>query len=159
MRKNIANRPKLIPLRRFAQNGLYSCSYLSLLVQRKKLKAEKIGRNYYTAELWFNEYLEQHAQNGKWEKYQERNGQKGQAAGKVKAEALPGMVSTNKFKYQTAVLTAAVFVLFVLAGMVFYFMNREEGTAAGAEERHFVTSTINVIDTGVEAGGAVIFGE
>ena len=148
MRKIIENRPQLIPLRRFAQKGPYSGSYLSLLVQRKKLKAEKIGRNYYTAEAWFNEYLEQHAQSGKWEKYQEKNRQNGQVVKPVKAEKLPEMVNANKLKHKTAVLTAAVFALFFLAGAVFYFMNKKEEMVAGAEERPFVTSTINVIETG-----------
>ena len=39
---------KLLPLRRFVVPGLYELGYLSILVQRKKLKARKIGRNYFT---------------------------------------------------------------------------------------------------------------
>lgn len=59
------NDKKLIPLRRLTEYGLYKISYLSILVQRKKLKAKKIGRNYYTTIEWFNEYLEKHARDEK----------------------------------------------------------------------------------------------
>jgi hypothetical protein len=49
MRKKIKNdRQKLLPLRVIAEKSPYSAAYLSILVQRKKLKAEKVGRNYYT---------------------------------------------------------------------------------------------------------------
>jgi len=64
MRYNSTNpREKLIPLRRFEADNLYSAKYLSLLVQRKKLKAKKIGRNFYTTEKWFFDYLEKHARD------------------------------------------------------------------------------------------------
>jgi len=64
MRYNSTNpREKLIPLRRFEADNLYSAKYLSLLVQRKKLKAKKIGRNFYTTEKWFFNYLEKHARD------------------------------------------------------------------------------------------------
>lgn len=64
MRHNSTNpREKLIPLRRFEADNLYSAKYLSLLVQRKKLKAKKIGRNFYTTEKWFFDYLEKHARD------------------------------------------------------------------------------------------------
>ena len=58
-------RKQLIPLRRLADNKLYSTAYLSLLVQRKKLKAKKIGRNFYTTQEWFEDYLEKHARDEK----------------------------------------------------------------------------------------------
>lgn len=51
----------LIPLCRFARSGHYSQAYLSLLVQRKKLKAKRIGRNFYTTQEWFNDYLVKHS--------------------------------------------------------------------------------------------------
>ncbi|MFC1678127.1 hypothetical protein ACFLZ9_00165 [Patescibacteria group bacterium] len=60
---------KLIPLRRLAVNGLYNAPYLSLLVQRNKLKAQKIGRNFYTTSAWFKEYLDLHSRDGKREDY------------------------------------------------------------------------------------------
>ena len=62
--KNKENK-RLIPLRRFAKVGPYGSAYLSNLVQRKRLKAKKIGRNYFTTQEWFSEYLEMHAQEGK----------------------------------------------------------------------------------------------
>lgn len=54
------NNNKLLPLRNFVKQGPYSSFYLSNLVQRKKLKAKKIGRNYFTTQKWFDEYLLQH---------------------------------------------------------------------------------------------------
>ncbi|MDD5294549.1 MAG: hypothetical protein PHP21_01315, partial [Patescibacteria group bacterium] len=62
---------KLIPLRRLAKEVPYKVNYLSLLVQRGRLKAEKIGRNYFTTREWFNEYLEMHARDEKIEKLEE----------------------------------------------------------------------------------------
>jgi len=59
------NKNRLIPLSRFAKEGQYNAAYLSLLVQRKKLKAERIGRNYFTTKAWFDEYLFQHARKEK----------------------------------------------------------------------------------------------
>ncbi|MFA4941826.1 MAG: hypothetical protein WC582_04530, partial [Patescibacteria group bacterium] len=58
---------KLIPLRRLAEEGPYKTAYLSLLVQRNKLKATKVGRNYFTTREWFKEYLEKHARDSKKE--------------------------------------------------------------------------------------------
>ena len=62
---------KLVPLRRFAFDGLYNTAYLSQLVQRGKLKAQKIGRNYCTSREWFLEYLEIHALDETREAYLE----------------------------------------------------------------------------------------
>ena len=56
---------KLIPLRRLTEISSYSAAYISILVQRKKLKAKRIGRNFFTTKEWFNEYLESHARNEK----------------------------------------------------------------------------------------------
>jgi hypothetical protein len=52
---------RLEPLRRFCVPDLYSAPYLSILVQRKRLKAKKIGRNYFTCRIWFEEYLAHYA--------------------------------------------------------------------------------------------------
>ena len=70
-KKNKENK-KLIPLRRFSETGPYSAAYLSNLVQRKKLKAKKVGRNFFTTQEWFNEYLEIHAQYGKRQEIEKR---------------------------------------------------------------------------------------
>jgi len=61
MRKYDNIKEKLEPLRRFCVPGLYSVRYLSILVQRKRLRAKKIGRNYFTCQHWFEEYLEKYA--------------------------------------------------------------------------------------------------
>jgi len=66
MRRRVVNEnKKLIPLRRLAQESSYSAAYVSILVQRKKLRAKKIGRNYFSTREWFNEYLETHAREEK----------------------------------------------------------------------------------------------
>jgi len=54
---------KLFPLRRFSEIGLYDLTYLSLLIQRGKLNAQKVGRNYFTTIEWFEEYLKNHSRN------------------------------------------------------------------------------------------------
>jgi hypothetical protein len=54
---------KLFPLKRFSKVGLYNLTYLSLLVQRGKLKAEKVGRNYFTNIEWFEDYLVNHSRD------------------------------------------------------------------------------------------------
>lgn len=59
------NYKKLIPLKKIAEASSYSFSYVSVLVQRKKLKAKKVGNKYYSTLEWFNQYLELHAQDGK----------------------------------------------------------------------------------------------
>lgn len=56
---------KLIPLRTIAKESPYSAAYLSILVQRNKLRAERIGRNYYTTKEWFQEYLDKHGREDK----------------------------------------------------------------------------------------------
>jgi len=61
MQKIVDKRDRLVPLRRFSDTKLYSTAYLSVLVQRKKLKAQKAGRIYYTCQAWFEDYLDTHA--------------------------------------------------------------------------------------------------
>ncbi|MDO8668152.1 MAG: WD40 repeat domain-containing protein, partial [bacterium] len=56
---------KLVPLRKIAQASSYGFGYISILVQRKKLKAKKIGNKYYSTQEWFNEYLDLHARDSK----------------------------------------------------------------------------------------------
>ena len=56
---------KLVPLRQLTKAGSYSFGYISILVQRKKLKAKKIGNKYYSTQEWFNQYLDLHAQDAK----------------------------------------------------------------------------------------------
>ena len=56
---------KLVPLKRIAEASSYSFGYVSILVQRKKLKAKKIGNKYYSTKEWFDQYLELHARDEK----------------------------------------------------------------------------------------------
>ncbi|MDP2708938.1 MAG: hypothetical protein Q8O93_02710, partial [bacterium] len=56
---------KLVPLKRMAEASSYSLGYVSILVQRKKLKAKKIGNKYFTTREWFDQYLEAHARDEK----------------------------------------------------------------------------------------------
>jgi len=56
---------KLVPLKRIAETSSYSLGYVSILVQRKKLKAKKIGNKYYSTKEWFDQYLELHARDEK----------------------------------------------------------------------------------------------
>ena len=51
---------KLLPLKKIAEASSYSFGYVSILVQRKKLKARKIGNKYYSTKEWFDQYLEYH---------------------------------------------------------------------------------------------------
>ena len=157
MRKSLKYRQKLVPLRRFADSNLYSVSYLSLLVQRKKLKAEKVGRNYYTTEEWFKEYLEKHSQNEKWGIYQEKAKIKeSKIAENKEISSEPVTLEKNLYiKYKTTVLTAVVFVLFIISGIIFYLHNQEKGQVAGTEEVNtkevnVASTTVNVIEAGVE---------
>jgi hypothetical protein len=99
---------RLIPLRKFAKPGVYSAAYLSQLVQRKRLKAQRIGRNFYTTQAWFDEYLALHARDHK---------QDGYAAKRPSS------------RFYAGAIVALVF-LFVL-GSIWYF---DHGRVAGESE-------------------------
>ena len=43
-----------------ADNSPYSRGYISILVHRKKLRAIKIGRNWFTKKEWLDEYISKH---------------------------------------------------------------------------------------------------
>ena len=70
MQRHLPIQEQLVPLRRFSSNDLYAPAYLSHLVQRKKLKAKKIGRNFFTTQKWFEEYLQKHAKDEIREAYE-----------------------------------------------------------------------------------------
>ena len=114
MRTDQSNIDKLVPLRKFAKPGVYSPAYLSQLVQRKKLKAKRIGRNYFTCERWFNKYLERHARDEKQVKYNKRQ--------------------LNSSWKQIAI-SVAVFLLFLVIGFGWY-ISYNRGRIAGAEEQY-----------------------
>ncbi len=125
---------KLIPLRKFSVEDIYSPAYLSQLVQRGKLKAKRIGRNYYTCQLWFSEYLEQHAHDAKYDKYQEYLSKKSVPESSV----VRTMVRTgnNKFAatWKQIAISMAVFLLFLVIGFGLY-ISYNQGRIAGVEEQ------------------------
>lgn len=149
------SRDKFVPLRRFAYDGLYNLAYLSQLVQRGKLKARKIGKNYNTTREWFEEYLETHALDQTREAYREVFRQVDQkqalidqkiAQGKYKAQPIPGQISfLNKIILKRAMISViALFVL--LTGLIFgaRYLDRS-GQIAGEQET--ATTTKGVMDS------------
>lgn len=132
---NSKNDPKkLFPLRNFVIPGLYEMPYLSILAQRKKLKTKKVGRNYFTCELWFNEYLEKHAQTKKRRAYQKQQERKIQPAFAAEKSINKKYIKIN---IKTAVLMAVVFILFLLIGFSGYINFQDsKGKISGVEERH-----------------------
>ena len=163
MRYNSSNpREKLIPLRRFAADNLYSAKYLSLLVQRKKLKAKKVGRNFYTTEKWFFEYLEKHARDDVRLKYKEMFAKytplnppsKGDLSQTVELSQVTTSVKPGAMvwlKENIYKLSTAVFAVFFVALLVSQFMIRQDarqGTISGVEEVNVDvgTTTLEVIE-------------
>ena len=131
MPKNQSSSDKLIPLRKFSVEDIYSPAYLSQLVQRGKLKAKQIGRNYYTCARWFNEYLDQHAQDAKFEKYQEYLKKKSKRSA-PESRVVHTMVRTKNSWKQIAI-SMAVFLLFIIIGLGLY-ISYNQGRIAGVEE-------------------------
>jgi hypothetical protein len=60
LNSKLPSNQQLVPLSVLADKGPYQLTYLSILVQRKKLKAKKIGKKYYSKLIWLEEYLELH---------------------------------------------------------------------------------------------------
>ncbi|MCK5211345.1 hypothetical protein KAJ89_01460 [Candidatus Parcubacteria bacterium] len=154
------DKEKLIPLRKFSVEDVYSPAYLSQLVQRGKLKAKRIGRNYYTSEKWFSEYLEQHAHDAKYEKYQEYLNKKSK-------KSAPGSsvvrTKNNKFaatrKYTTIghsniwkqiAISMAVFLLFIVIGLGLY-VSYNQGRIAGVEEQYNQSADVPQTLRGINA--------
>jgi hypothetical protein len=142
MLKEQNNQDKLYPLRRFVIPGLYEVPYLSLLVQRKKLKAKKIGRNYFTCEKWFTEYVERHADNEKWGKYQEIKKQEtlqygGQARRKIQTNS-KFKITNNRAVFALAM---TVFVLVIVGVQVFVNYRNSQGVISGEYEVNSQTAS------------------
>jgi hypothetical protein len=119
---------KLLPLRHFADDKLYTGAYLSQLVQRNRLKAEKIGRNYFTCEKWFREYLDKHACDDK----------------RAVHEKLEKQKAKNTFKFKswvTAAIATAVFILLIFMNIFINKTADEQGQVAGVVEYNISTST------------------
>jgi len=133
-------REKLVPLRRFSCDGLYNKAYLSQLVQRGKLKAKKIGRNYCTSREWFEEYLEVHALDETRVEYRKLflEADKLAKQSEVQIEQagvrpeLP-VFKLNKILVKRAVIS--IMALFILAfGAYFIPLYIDKGDVAGVEE-------------------------
>ncbi|MEA3398646.1 MAG: hypothetical protein U9R06_02790 [Patescibacteria group bacterium] len=132
---------KLVPLRHFKVNGLYSVNYLSLLVQRKKLKAEKKGRNYYTTKDWFNDYLSCHAADDKRQAYQKLINSSEKAAGIKKNKKIK-----IKIFLTTAFVTAVFLMLIINIILTYRLVNYNSGADSGQvageyEENNIASST------------------
>ncbi len=170
LKNEIKKENKLIPLRKFSVPGVYSSAYLSQLVQRKKLKAEKIGRNYFTTEKWFNDYIEKHARDEKQESY-EKHYLKKQNQIEEKRKLTLGQNSVSArfldqkrvnffvldensqkidykeryLRYQTLAVSVMIVVIMIAAN-VFYLSWRDEGGQVAGESEEV---TGNFIDTSV----------
>ena len=144
MQKKSTNEAKLVPLRKFAIPGIYSVAYLSQLVQRKKLRAKKIGRNYFTSQVWFDEYLASHAQDRKIEKYQnflEKQENKEETE-LIKAEEI--RVKSNISFINKIAISVAIFVLLIFAFRFAVMPFIDKGQIAGEKE---VVEELNTVST------------
>ena len=134
---------------------------MSQLVQRGKLKAKQIGRNYYTSEKWFSEYLDQHAQDAKYASYQEYLNRNAQLSSrdyhslrlrKDNRHMVRTAVRTKKDKFAAAseyiiwkqiAISMAVFLLFIIIGLGLY-ISYNRGRIAGVEESGGVSSEMGI---------------
>ena len=162
MQKDSPDRDQLKLLRKFAVPGVYSPAYLSQLVQRGKLKAKRIGRNFYTCETWFDEYLDRHAQDAKCEAIREQRSAVSASEAVSEANRVKDEIYTNrpvnlvisedsrlnpgkKTGYKTAVILMAVFSLLILLSNLFIYFDSHRGTISGVSEEAGVdmaTSTV-----------------
>ena len=135
------DKDKLVPLRKFAVPGIYSAAYLSQLVQRGKLRAKRIGRNYFTSENWFNEYLERHARDEKQAKYFKY------LKNLKPSETAPyclGAAPVKKLNIKTLAITMAFFVVLIILNLVYIFEYKDKGQIAGVEESVVASSTVDM---------------
>jgi len=137
MQSTPADRKKLLPLRRFASD-IYAPAYLSLLVQRGKLKAQKIGRNYFTTGEWFGEYLERHAREEKREIYLQGREARDEDAG-ISAGADEEKAVKRDMRLKAALAAIAVFLLFGIWSVFYLRAGNDRGVVAGVEERAMTT--------------------
>ena len=135
MLQDYSNSSKLLPLRKFSIPEVYSVFYLSQLVQRKKLKAKKIGRNYYTCKDWFDEYLERHAQDKKLDGYKKYL--EGKKTKIIKSKKNNFFVAVkNIFNLQKIALTMAIFILFLIINLFYLSKISDKGQVAGEYEQN-----------------------
>lgn len=150
----------LVPLKNFAAKDLYQTRYLSVLVQRKKLKAKKVGRIYFTTEAWFKEYLVRHAQNNIRQGYEKLFAEK-LNSNLVKKITTPRKdISFSNRKtgwFQIATFSVAVLILLTLVANLVVMIDSKRGIVSGVSEEgvDIASSTEEVIID----YGAVKFGE
>ena len=137
------SKKELFPLRRFVISGLYDITYLSQLVQRKKLKAKKIGRNYFICLEWLEEYFEKYSNEKKWQVYQKV----AKKLNKVISNKHNGYRELNQVNLRknsglrTAVIIAAVFIILIFVQLVINYQVNRQGQVAGIEERAGVATS------------------
>ena len=128
---------QLVPLKYFADKNLYQTSYLSVLVQRKKLKAKKVGRIYYTTQDWFIEYLTKHAQSSIREGYAKlfkeklNNNLNNNIPGSRKGIFFSGL---NSGKFQVATFSVAVLILLTVLANLIVTLDSKRGVVSGIAE-------------------------
>lgn len=165
MQSELKKEQRLVPLRRFAREDLYSSAYLSLLVQRGKLKAKKIGRNFFTTEEWFLEYLEKHAKDEIREKYEVllvpvKSSPKGHFVpkghfGKLKVQSNLNKLGTTQelssfllfkklFSARVIAMVLAVIVVLLLFSQL--KLMQDKGRIAGEEENLIDYSSVEIVE-------------
>ncbi len=137
---------KLVPLRKFSSPGVYSAAYLSQLVQRKKLKAKKVGRNYFTCETWFNEYLETYARDAKQAAYIEEKKQDipeitDDNANVIAVESSAIISRPIAKRLNLIAISMAIFVLLSILVNIFIYLDSKKGTVAGESENYGVATS------------------
>ncbi len=138
MQNNNQNEKQLIPLRQFAKRGPYSPAYLSLLVQRGKLKAKKIGRNYYTTQEWFNEYFEIYARDEKRASYNKLVNKQ------VKAAKYKELYRLHALKIM--VVSIVIFIIIILSSMLYTSLESAPGRVAGESEQAEISTSTIILD-------------
>lgn len=132
---------KLVPLRRFALEGFYNVRYLSQLVQRGKLKAKQVGRNFCTTREWFEEYLEQHALDETRIAYQKLFAEVDRAHS-VKTQEIAAPIELSQNSHiripKRVVIIAALFMLLALATYFVPRMMDRKGRIAGQEAEEII---------------------
>ncbi|MFA4834326.1 MAG: helix-turn-helix domain-containing protein, partial [Patescibacteria group bacterium] len=83
-----------LPLSELAEKYSISRDYLNTLVNRKKLKAKKIGRIWFSTSEWLEEYLAEEGKNKKHKKQeQEASSRKEKAVGREKFPEKPALIN------------------------------------------------------------------
>jgi hypothetical protein len=135
------NAKKLLPLRKFSLPGAYSVAYLSQLVQKGKLKAEKIGRNFYTTKEWFDEYLDQHARDEKQNCYLDFSTE--QILHKKEKKAKDSTLAKTMFSPRMILINAVFLCLIIVVNILIgHYTGDGKGKVAGESASAFNDSLL-----------------